>query len=271
MDLRTFFEREGIDLWGTLPFEECRIYNRRLLSRLDFSPRSVLIAALPYYTGAKEGNLSLYARSKDYHLYTKELSNRLLPVLFDLYPKNHFALFSDHSPIDERSAAARSGIGLLGDNGLLITEKYGSYVFLCEVLSDLSSTDLPQSDQKKPSSSECLHCGACKKACPCHFEDCASGIGQKKGELTPEEQALVLKTGLLWGCDLCQTSCPLNNKVQKTVIPFFYEERIESLTPAILERLQGDAFQKRAFAWRGRTTVERNMAIFEDFHPKEHL
>ncbi|MBP3321583.1 MAG: epoxyqueuosine reductase [Clostridia bacterium] len=264
MTTEILLKNEGIELFAPLPFEECRVINDRLLQRLEFVPRSVLMLIIPYFAGTPEGNLSLYARSKDYHLYAKELWERLSPSLSSLYPQNRFALFSDHSPIDERHAAALAGLGCIGDHGLLITEKYGSFVFLCEILSDLDPSVLPKTDMAQEHRDLCLHCGSCKKACPCHFESCASGIGQKKGELTPEEEALVLKTKLLWGCDLCQTSCPLNKRVQKTDIPFFYEERIESLTPEILEGLQGDAFKERAFAWRGRKTVERNMAIFEE-------
>lgn len=263
MPLSDFLKSEGIDLFSALPFENCRVINPRLLKKADFSPRSALLLVIPYFTGSTAGNLSLYARSRDYHLYARELSERLLPLLLARYPQNRFALFSDHSPIDERSAAVLAGLGIIGDNGLLITKKYGSFVFLCEVLSDLEPSAFPKANIEQESGGACLHCGACKKACPCHFEDCASGIGQKKGALTPEEEALVLKTGLVWGCDLCQTSCPLNKRAEKTSIPFFYKERIEYLTPQILEDLQGDAFSARAFAWRGRQPVERNLELFE--------
>ena len=269
MPLKEILKNEGIDLFAPLPFEACRVINDRLLQGLGFAPRSVLMLIIPYYTNAAEGNLSLYARSKDYHLYAKELWERLSPPLASLYPQNRFALFSDHSPIDERHAASLAGLGCIGDHGLLISGEYGSFVFLAAVFSDIDPSLFPTSALPEGKARRCLHCGACKKVCPCDFEDCASGIGQKKGELTPKEKALVLKTGLLWGCDLCQTACPLNKKVQKTAIPFFYEERIESLTPEILEKLQGDAFQKRAFAWRGRKTVERNMAIFEEVRNPE--
>ena len=262
MDLKSFFESEGIFYTALLPMDRVRVTNEALLARTIPSARSVLLFLVPYYAGDLPGNLSLYARSKDYHLFAKELSTRLYARLKKLYPGKTFHLFTDHSPLSEVYAAALGGLGVLGDNGLLINERYGSYVFLFDLLSDMT---LPEwgFESTIGSVSGCLHCGACKRACPCRFEDCASGVGQKKGALSPEEEALVLKTGLVWGCDLCQRACPLNKNAEKTAIPFFYEDRIERLDTETLSSLQGERFKERAFAWRGRATVARNVALFE--------
>ena len=113
------------------------------------------------------------------------------------------------------------------------------------------------------SMNNCLHCGACKEACPCHFSDCASGIGQKKGVLTAEEEELVLKTGLVWGCDLCQTRCPLNRSAKRTSVPFFQSDLLVYLDRQTFLGLTKEQFRRRAFAWRGKATILRNLALFE--------
>ena len=77
MKLHEFFISEGIPLYTALPFEYCKIINPRLLERTMPNARSVLLFILPYYTGKNEGNLSLYARCKDYHLYAKELGKNV--------------------------------------------------------------------------------------------------------------------------------------------------------------------------------------------------
>ena len=263
MDLQAFFKNEGIPLYTALPFEVCKIINPRLLERTLPDARSVLLFILPYYTGRDEGNLSLYARSKDYHLYAKELWGKLSALLSEAFPEHHFCSFVDHSPINEVHACGLGGLGVIGDNGLLITKDYGSFIFLGEVLSDLEYTafGLPEPALHIEG---CLHCGKCRQACPCHFEDCASGISQKKGTLTPEEQELFFKTDLIWGCDHCQLVCPLNKNAQKTAIPFFYEERINTLTAEGLDAMSKEEFEKRAFAWRGRAVPQRNLALWAE-------
>ena len=49
-----------------------------------------------------------------------------------------FKVFADHSPIDEVHASCISGLGFIGDNGLLINEKYSSFVFLAECITNVT-------------------------------------------------------------------------------------------------------------------------------------
>ena len=260
-EIKKFFEEEKIDLFAALPLHACPVLRPDLLARLP-GARTALLFAVPYRAGAHPGrNVSLYALAPDYHFYMRELGQRLIAFLSKRFPEAHFAAFADHSPLDERIAAARAGLGRLGDNRLLITERYGSFVFLGEVLSDLPPEALGAVLPREPE--ECLHCGACGAVCPGKGQVCASGISQKKGELTPEEEALVLKTGLVWGCDLCQTVCPLNNNAEETPIAYFRTDLIERLDAQALENLHGKEFRRRAFSWRGRQVLLRNIALYE--------
>lgn len=55
-------------------------------------------------------------------------------------------------------AAARAGLGVVGDNGLLIHPLYGSYVFIGELVTDLPLKGVGQEPEG------CLHCGRCAAA-----------------------------------------------------------------------------------------------------------
>lgn len=262
------FAAEGITEYGFLPMERARVTYPALLSRDgDFTPASVLLFLVPYYTGPAD-NLSLYAVSRDYHLYMRTLGERILSTLVATYPDATFRLFSDHSPIDERHAAVAAGLGIFGDNGLLINEKYGSLVFIGEVFSSLPP---PEGTEGYPLRS-CEHCGACRRACPTGAlsgaGECLSALTQKKGELVPETVALMRKHRTVWGCDLCQTACPHTRRVIEkgvtTPISFFHEARLPRLDSEVLAALSPEEFKTRAFSWRGRAVIERNVRAFEE-------
>ena len=80
---------EEITEVGVLPLDSCRIVNERLLANLPFDAKSVVLFLIPYYTGEGE-NISAYAVSEDYHFYTKNLSERILPLLHNYYPEEEF-------------------------------------------------------------------------------------------------------------------------------------------------------------------------------------
>ena len=89
----------------------------------------------------------------------------------------------------------------------------------------------------------------------------ALGWHQGRTPLTDEEKALMIKHNTLWGCDECQTSCPHNRNPKITPVEFFHRDRIPCLTREILDSMSDEDFEKRAFAWRKRKTVERNLEI----------
>ncbi|MBO4979234.1 MAG: epoxyqueuosine reductase [Clostridia bacterium] len=257
----------GIDCFGFLPLEACSIQKPHLLERCGVHCGSVALFAIPYYTRACDGarNLSSYAVGKDYHLYFKMLSEQILDVLRTEFPQNRFAAFADHSPIDERRAAALAGLGVIGKNGLLITEKYSSYVFLGEIITDAHLDALPRDI------SPCIGCGACHKVCPQktgECSDCLSSLTQRKGELSPSEESVIRKYNSAWGCDLCQEVCPYTVNAKKrgtlyTPLDFFSEETRTLLSTELLTQMDDEAFSKRAYSWRGREVISRNLALLE--------
>lgn len=271
-DIRHIFEEEQLQYTALLPFSECRLTLPHLLEReKEITPHSVILFLIPYYF-AKPDNFSAYAAARDYHLYLKQLSERMRPKLEALFPGYRFLSFSDHSPIDERHAAVRGGLGIYGCHGLLLTEAYSSYQFIGEWITDAPLDLLGESDQTDTRT--CPGCGACKAACPTGIlrgegEECLSAITQKKGDLTQEEQALILTHNTLWGCDICQEACPYTRRALASgsicsPIPFFKQQTILHLDTTTLSSLSASQFKERAFAWRGKATIARNIRLFEE-------
>lgn len=261
--LRNYFERKNIEYYAVLDYADCKQINPGIMAREDFTPRSVIVYLLPYYTG-ETVNISRYAASLDYHLALRETSEELIGVLTEARPGTCAKGYGDHSPIDEVGAALIAGLGLVGDNGLMINEKYGSYVFIGDVITDIIPSELGAAEPCEIK--HCHHCGACKRACPTGIlrgegEDCLSAITQRKGELSDIEKDLMRNCNTAWGCDLCQSPCPYNRQPPITPIEFFHRERLPELTRDILDSMDKREFLRRAFAWRGRRTVERNLDV----------
>ncbi|MBO7195988.1 MAG: epoxyqueuosine reductase [Clostridia bacterium] len=261
--IKDYFSSVSIEYFAILPYSYAREINSRIIERQGFEPKSVIIYLLPYYSGETE-NLSRYAASLDYHIAISEINGGLEQLLKQAFPEASVKGYGDHSPIDERHAALISGLGISGDNGLIINEKYGSYVFIGDMLTDIEPDILGAIEPTEYK--RCEGCGLCKRACPTGIlrgegEDCLSAITQRKGELSDAEKDMMRKYNTLWGCDICQSVCPHNRRPVLTPVEFFYRDRIACLTEDILDNMSEEDFRKRAFAWRKRNTVERNIDI----------
>ncbi len=261
--LSELFRSLNIEYYGVLSYSDCRERSPGIRERSGLEPRSAIVYLLPYYTGETE-NISRYAASLDYHLAIKEINCEIERYITAEFPRALCKGYGDHSPIDERHAALIAGLGISGDSGLLLNEKYGSYIFIGDMITDIEPELLGA--ERPLDILLCEGCGLCRAACPtgilrCEGGECLSAITQRKGTLTAEEEALMRRYNTAWGCDICQTSCPHNRDPQVTPIEFFYRERIGSLTRENLDSMDKEAFERRAFAWRGRKTVERNLEI----------
>lgn len=266
MNLSQMFLLCGIKEASSIPFDACSVINPRKTERFGFKPHSVCLGIIPYYTPLCDSPriLSSYAVSRDYHIYAKEVTEKIRTLFNTEYPDNHITFFCDSSPIAEVEAAAKAGLGIIGDNGLLITEKYSSYIFIFEAFSDIPP------EKEAAQIQRCKGCKNCRKACPMlngESGDCLSAITQKKGELTTDEQNLMLKYNTVWGCDICQDVCPHSRKVKKsgtvyTDIDWFYKEC--AANPTSEEINDAEFLESRAYAWRGKNTIARNIRLFEE-------
>lgn len=249
---------EGITRIGMIDIDDCDIINERIL---PCGVKSAIIFLIPYRSETMNANdgFSEYARIYDYHTFCKELYERILNKLSE-QSGNKFYGFCDHSPINEKLAAAKCGLGVIGRNSLLIDDIYGSYIFVGSILTDLKSEEITKEIRF------CENCGNCIKACPNsaiieqgidRFK-CLSGISQKKTK-TAEEKALLKKHNIVWGCDICQNVCPHNKSAKISPIPYFKETRIPKIDKEFILSLSDDDFKKYAFSYKGRKLVLDNI------------
>ena len=168
--------------------------------------------------------LSRYALGRDYHLVLAEKLQLFTRELRDLLGRDFRSRIAvDTSPLLEKPLAQRAGLGWQGKHTLLVNKKFGSWVFLGELLTDLELT--PDS----PAANQCGQCGACTDACPTGALSEAGFLDARKclsyltieheGDFPPAilekiktHQATTPKQSSLcvYGCDICQEVCPFN-------------------------------------------------------------
>ncbi len=239
-----------------------RLIDCRAKKRMPENAKTVITLLFPYYLGEESYeniNVSRYAAVSDYHTVANRYLSVICEKLKEKYPENQFVFFADNSPVPEVFVAAKSGLGMMGKNGLFINEKYGSWVFIGEIITDLH---IPAEDIEIKS---CPDCGKCKEACPTGVlkeekfnpDKCLSHITQKKGEIPEEYKKMMKNLGCAWGCDECQKSCPFNKRAEKTTI----KEFVENFNPVVTK---DTPIEGRAFEWRGEKVIKRNIEILED-------
>ena len=156
--------------------------------------------------------------------------------------------YVDTGPVMDKAWAARAGIGWLGKHTNIITRKFGSWVFLGEILIDAElEYDAPMLDY-------CGKCTACIDACPTQAivqpyvldaNKCISYLtiehrGSLPKEIVPDFQNWV------YGCDICQDVCPWNRFQNETEEPAF-QPRKENAAPKLMElaEMSQEEFSRR--------------------------
>ena len=214
--------------------------------------KSVIVVLLNYYPGEDlypEGagypRISRYAVGRDYHKVIRKKLKRLLQWINDEVSPAKGRVFVDTAPVLERAWARRAGLGWIGKNSLLLTQK-GSWFFLGEII-----TDLELSYDAAEVKDRCGSCTRCVEACPTQAilpgrtvdaNRCISyWTIEYKGEEFPEEMPGL--HGQAFGCDICQEVCPWNQKASPHHTPDFLpkEERL-SLTRDDWQKMTGEEF-----------------------------
>lgn len=265
--VKNLLSARGITLVSPVPLSALTVTRPYLLARHGIEGGTAFMFAVPYYTTVCDDparNISVYAVSRDYHRFFEALFDEILPILRDKFPKNRFVGFTDHSPIAEGEAAVKAGLGMFGCNHLFLTKEHSSFVFLGEIITDAVI------DCEVKKISVCTACGACQRACPVGLDvtRCLSALTQKKGTLDRDAQKAILAHGIAWGCDTCQERCPVTRAAKDagtlySTIPFFRENTIAHLTTEAITAMSDEEFAARAYSWRGREVILRNLALLE--------
>lgn len=236
----------------------------RLIGTSKFMPRSAIVCLFPYHV-AHEGatNLSRYTWATDYHLIVTDYLQRLVDELKTAAQDASFSIHCDTSPLADRYMAYLAGLGFYGKNKCFINPTWGSYIIIGTVLTTL------EFEPNTPMADTCMGCNRCITSClgQCldgnefNYATCKSYLTQKKGDLTDDEQAIIRKSPLLFGCDVCQEVCPHNKDLPTTPIiefqsiePYVDVAELESLTNKEFKIKHGH----RAFSWRGKKILIRN-------------
>lgn len=264
---------EGLDQYGFLSADQ--IGEGTAPGEVSPAVQTVLVVLFPYSAADYDphANLSRYCRGKDYHTVAPRYLDPVGQAACQALGKEvSFHSYADTGPFHDRYLGFKAGLGVRGMNQMLINPKYGSFCFIaCLTVDAPLPCDTPCPVPEQPN---CLRCGKCLKACPgqslledggFRWETCRSRITQKTGDLTEEEIRILKKDTMIFGCDICQTACPLNRAAAVSPIKEFTRERIDRLDSKDLEGLTRKTFCEkypgRAFTWRGPQVLRRNLRI----------
>lgn len=265
----------------TSGFEHPNI-DERLYPEMTFDqPKSIISIALAYPTriheevprDEKRGQFARASWGIDYHDILRDRLNRLIEFIqtrAEKWQKEEewrLAPQVDTGELIDVAVAQRAGLGFIGRNGLLITEEFGSFVYLGEIVTNIVF------EPDKPGEFGCGDCMRCVTACPTkallgdgrmNAQRCLSYQTQTKG-MMPEEYRKKMRN-VVYGCDICQLVCPYNQGKDF----HFHEEmepKIEEVYPKLapLLTISNKEFKQQfghlAGSWRGKKPLQRNALI----------
>ncbi len=181
---------------------------------LSYAPAEDPLATL---TRPAHGNISVYARHRDYHDVAKGMLKHLGQFIASRFGAA-VKVFVDTAPVMEKPLAALAGIGWQGKHTNLVSRAHGSWLFLGEIYTVLElPPDAPHADR-------CGTCARCLHACPTDAFPAAYQLDATRciAYLTiehagPIPEALRPAIGnRIYGCDDCLAVCPWNRFAQAT-------------------------------------------------------
>jgi epoxyqueuosine reductase len=258
-------------------FEEPDIEKRVTPALLLSEPRSIISIALAYPAkmkvrvvgrkGERRGFFSRASWGLDYHHILRDRLKKLEEFILAKVPEARFKSMVDTGELSDRAVAQRAGIGWSGKNCAVLTPEFGSYVYLGEMITSIPfAPDSPMEDQ-------CGSCTACIEACPTgalvqggqiNAQRCIAFLTQTKAAIPEEFREKI--GNRVYGCDSCQTSCPVNKGKD-----FHFHEEMEAdpeiakplLRPMLKmsNREFKNKFGSVAGSWRGKKPIQRNAII----------
>lgn len=163
------------------------------------------------------GNISYYARHRDYHEIIKGRLKQIASRFAARFGTD-VKVFVDTAPVMEKPLAQAAGIGWQGKHTNLVSRKYGSWLFLGSIFTNI---ELPYD---KPEHDHCGSCQACISACPTQAfpapyqldaRRCISYLTIELKDQVPREFRKAIGNRI-YGCDDCLSACPWNKFAQQT-------------------------------------------------------
>lgn len=239
--------------------------------------KSIIAIALAYPTriidppkSTKEDRRGIFARAswgQDYHIVLRERLESLAAFIKEKNPDFTYKIMVDTGELSDGAVAERAGIGFNGKHTMIITEEFGSWVYLGEMITNLPfAPDSPVDDS-------CGDCRICIDACPTgaivsdgqlNAQKCLAFQTQTKG-LLPDEFRDKIGTRV-YGCDTCQAVCPRNRRIDFHLHPEF-EPEPEIAKPKLKPMLKisnrdfREQFGHVSGSWRGKKPLQRNAII----------
>src|SRR5699024_1823725 len=263
----------------TTGFEHQNLDERLNPDQIFDQPQSIIAIALAYPTRIKQrpprtenihGQFARASWGIDYHRILDDKMAQLITAIKQLATKNNDIKFKpmvDTGELIDVAVAQRAGLGFIGRNGLLITEEFGSFVYLGEIITNIDF----EADEEVPFG--CGDCMKCIDACPTgallgdgriNAQVCLSYQTQTKGYMPDEFRKKMGR--VIYGCDICQVVCPYNRGINTQ-----HHEEMEpdpELTNPVLEPLLDisnrdfkESFGRMAGSWRGKKPLQRNAII----------
>lgn len=236
--------------------------------------KSIIVIGLSYNNDFRElpdyslkGRLSKSSWGRDYH---RVVEARMEGLIKEIEKKRDFSYqaYVDTGPLIDRELAKRAGLGYYGKNCSIINDKYGSFIFIGYIMTDLELDIAPKEVPNK-----CGDCTLCIKACPTGALEgpfkfnpikCISYLTQTKEKIPYE---LRIKIGdKIFGCDTCQLACPKNKNITRSNHEEFIPRKTYGYVDVeeILNMTNKEFREKYASmsgAWRGKNTLKRNAII----------
>lgn len=252
-------EKNNLEDWisqkkhGDMKWMEKRKSERGDIFNYFPEAKTVISLGYNYYVGKTQSQLdssykvSNYAWGDDYHDIIKTKLFALLEQIKKKSPNIKGLVCVDTAPLMEKVWAQRAGLGWQGKHTNLISQDYGSWLFLGELVLNVDlATDAPFSEDL------CGSCTACIDECPTQALDeykidaskCISYLTiEHRGEFHKGQDNL---DGWIYGCDICQEVCPWNIKFSKISKDSYFEPREEIIdnTDQDWNNLSQDDFSK---------------------------
>ncbi|KRD10786.1 epoxyqueuosine reductase [Flavobacterium sp. Root901] len=230
-----FLEQEAprLEKWlnnnhnGQMAYMENHFDKRLDPTLLVDDAKSVVSLLLNYFPSESQNTdsfkISKYAYGQDYHFVIKEKLKELLYSIQENIGEVSGRAFVDSAPVLDKAWAAKSGLGWIGKNSNLITQKVGSFYFIAELILDL---DL---EYDHAVTDHCGSCTACIDACPTQAilapyivdgSKCISYYTIELKENIPDDMKGKFDDWM-FGCDTCQDVCPWNRFSKPHSEPLF--------------------------------------------------